>query len=73
MTNEPNHDSSEESSSALAKRDGRSVIRLGDVQVLQTAGLSEAQIQELQMVYAKGMLDVNKKAQELKVAARQST
>ncbi len=56
-----------EGTAAIAKRDEQAVIRLGDVQVLQTAGLSETQIQELQMVYAKGMLDVNKKAQELKV------
>jgi hypothetical protein len=55
---------SDESPSVRAEN--RDIV-LGDSNVLKTAGLSEPQIQELQMHHAKGMIDINKKAQELHI------
>ena len=58
----------------VARSDGSPPVRaenrdivLGDSNVLKTAGLNETQIQELQMQHAKGMIDINKKAQELHI------
>ena len=42
-------------------------IRLTDMEVLDLQGLSPRQIEELKNQYVKGMLDVHKKAAELKV------
>lgn len=51
---------------ALAPASDRDIV-LGDSNVLKTAGLTDGQIQDLRMQYIKGMIDVNKKAQELQV------
>lgn len=47
-----------------------SKIVLSDTRSLSTAGLSDAQIQELRMQHAKGMIDLEKKALELNIDVR---
>jgi hypothetical protein len=42
-------------------------IVLGGSNVLQTEGLTEDQIQELKMLHAKGVIDIDKKTQELNI------
>jgi hypothetical protein len=42
-------------------------IKLGDLTQIDTTGLSPEQVQQLQIKHAEGMIDVNRKAQALKV------
>lgn len=58
-----------ESGRVPAQKSEGSIV-LGDTTVLQTAGLTDGQIQELRMQHARGMIDIYKKAQELHVDAK---
>ena len=55
------------SGEVIVKEEDPKNIVLGDMQSFQVAGLTDEQIQELKMLHGKGMLDIHKKAQELKV------
>ena len=46
---------------------GGTAIKLGDVSTIDTAGLTPEQVQALKMQHAQGLIDIQKKAHELKV------
>ena len=65
-TKETGHDIAVKEDQAVASTP-ENTLQIGDTKALSLAGLTEEQIQQLRMKHADGMLDLAKKAQELKI------